>query len=173
VVFLALHGGAGEDGTHFKPCSTCGLPNRSNHVASAAAMDKDLSSDCSLRGVPTPDWLMAPAAGESENVGAALVGPWCQAQQNRIDVGLTVVREAVQLPVAIERRQRFDDESCWSAFMPGANSPWACWTALLCVGEINLRQGEVFDYESKYQQAARRRSVSADIRAPESELLQD
>ena len=37
----------------------------SNHIASAAAMDKDLSKRLfRAAGVPTADWLMAPASAD-------------------------------------------------------------------------------------------------------------
>src|SRR5688500_8430328 len=44
VVFIALHGGAGEDGRLQAMLDLAGLKyTGSNHIASAAAMDKDLS----------------------------------------------------------------------------------------------------------------------------------
>jgi len=63
VVFLALHGGAGEDGRIQAMLDLAGLKyTGSNHIASAAAMDKDLSKRLfRAAGVPTADWLMAPA----------------------------------------------------------------------------------------------------------------
>ena len=62
VVFLALHGGAGEDGRIQAMLDLAGLEyTGSNHIASAAAMDKDLSKRLfRAAGVPTADWLMAP-----------------------------------------------------------------------------------------------------------------
>src|SRR5580704_1230421 len=63
VVFLALHGGAGEDGRIQAVLDLAGLAyTGSNHIASAAAMDKDLSKRLFRSvGVPTADWLMVPA----------------------------------------------------------------------------------------------------------------
>src|ERR1700728_789008 len=71
VVFLALHGGAGEDGRVQAVLDLAGIAyTGSNHIASAAAMDKDLAKRLFRSvGVPTPDWLMAPAL--SPEVGAA------------------------------------------------------------------------------------------------------
>ena len=62
VVFLALHGGAGEDGRLQAMLDLAGLAyTGSNHIASAAAMDKDLSKRLfRSAGVPTADWTMAP-----------------------------------------------------------------------------------------------------------------
>src|SRR5271165_46723 len=67
VVFLALHGGAGEDGRIQAMLDLAGLTyTGSNHIASAAAMDKELSKRLFRSvAVPTPDWLMAPVTAET------------------------------------------------------------------------------------------------------------
>ncbi|MGH8327313.1 MAG: D-alanine--D-alanine ligase, partial [Steroidobacteraceae bacterium] len=66
VVFLALHGGAGEDGRIQAVLDLAGLAyTGSNHIASAAAMDKDLSKRLfRAAGVPTADWRMAPVTAQ-------------------------------------------------------------------------------------------------------------
>ena len=73
VVFLALHGGAGEDGRLQAMLDLAALAyTGSNHIASAAAMDKDLSKRLfRSAGVPTADWIMAPvtAAGIESTLG--------------------------------------------------------------------------------------------------------
>ena len=73
VVFLALHGGAGEDGRVQAVLDLAGLAyTGSNHIASATAMDKDLSKRLfRAAGVPTADWLMAPVLAHdvSETLG--------------------------------------------------------------------------------------------------------
>src|SRR6476620_1578089 len=61
VAFLALHGGRGEDGTIQALLDLAGVPyTGSGHMASALAMDKDLSKHL-LRAheVTTADWPMA------------------------------------------------------------------------------------------------------------------
>jgi len=65
VVFLALHGGQGEDGTLQALLDLTGVPyTGSGHLASALAMDKDLSKHLfRAAGVPTAGWLMAPVSG--------------------------------------------------------------------------------------------------------------
>src|SRR5580765_3054372 len=64
VIFLGLHGGQGEDGTIQALLDLTGVPyTGSGHLASALAMDKDLSKKLfRAAGVQTPDWLMAPAS---------------------------------------------------------------------------------------------------------------
>ena len=64
VVFLALHGGQGEDGTLQALLDMAHITyTGSGHLASALAMDKDLSKKLfRTEGVMTPDWLMAPTS---------------------------------------------------------------------------------------------------------------
>src|SRR3984957_6631608 len=95
VVFLALHGGAGEDGRIQAMLDLAGMAyTGSNHIASAAAMDKDLSKRLFRSvGVPTPDWLMVPAS--SDAVSDALGWPVVvKPNKQGSTVGLGVVREA-------------------------------------------------------------------------------
>src|SRR5438046_7270499 len=69
VLFLALHGGQGEDGTLQALLDLTGVPyTGSGHLASALAMDKDLSKHLFVRSdVGTADWLMAtPASGKDK-----------------------------------------------------------------------------------------------------------
>src|SRR5690606_13419404 len=66
VVFLALHGGTGEDGTVQAMLDLVGIPyTGSGHLASAIAMDKEVAKRLFRdAGIPTPDWIMAPAPVE-------------------------------------------------------------------------------------------------------------
>src|SRR6185503_20265653 len=70
MVFLGLHGGAGEDGTIQALLDLAGIPyTGSGHLASALAMDKDLSKHLFVRNdVQTAEWVMAtPGAGEAKS----------------------------------------------------------------------------------------------------------
>src|SRR2546430_15845670 len=64
VVFLALHGGVGEDGRMQAMLDLAGLAyTGSNHVARAAAVGQGLSKRLFRSvDVPTPNWLMAPGS---------------------------------------------------------------------------------------------------------------
>ncbi len=174
VVFLALHGGAGEDGRIQAVLDLAGLAyTGSNHIASAAAMDKDLSKRLFRSvGVPTPDWLMAPAA--SDAVGAALGWPVIvKPNKQGSTVGLGVVREPAQLQIAIDRALKFDDEVMLERFIPGREFTVGILDGVaLPVGEI-ISPGEVFDYTSKYQANGAREVFPADIPTVESALIQD
>jgi len=164
LVFLALHGGAGEDGRIQAVLDLAGLPyTGSNHIASATAMDKDLSKRLfRAAGVPTADWRMAPvAAGE---VAGALGWPVVvKPNKQGSTVGLSVVRSPDALAGAIERAQRHDDEVMVERFVPGRELTVGVLEGrALPVGEI-IAPGEVFDYQAKYQTGGAREIFPADL----------
>jgi D-alanine-D-alanine ligase len=174
VVFLALHGGAGEDGRVQAVLDLAGLAyTGSNHIASAAAMDKDLSKRLfRSAGIPTADWLMAPATNEAATaaVGWPLI---VKPNKQGSTVGLRLVREPAQLQLAIDHARRFDDEVMLEKFIPGREFTVGILDGIaLPVGEI-IPPGELFDYESKYQTGGAREVFPADISAAESALVQD
>jgi D-alanine-D-alanine ligase len=120
VVFLALHGGAGEDGRIQAMLDLAGIAyTGSNHIASAAAMDKDLSKRLFRSvDVPTPNWLMAPATLDAleRSLGWPVV---VKPNKQGSTVGLSVVREAARLQAAIERASAYDSEVMLESFVPG------------------------------------------------------
>jgi D-alanine-D-alanine ligase len=174
VVFLALHGGAGEDGRIQAVLDLAGLAyTGSNHVASAVAMDKDLSKRLfRSAGVPTPDWLMAPVTQDA--VTAALGWPVVvKPNKQGSTVGLGVVRDPAKLPSAIDHARHFDAEIMVERFIPGREFTVGILDGeALPVGEI-ISPGEVFDYESKYQVGGAREVFPADMPAAEAALIQD
>src|SRR5882757_10062469 len=120
VVFLALHGGAGEDGRIQAVLDLAGMAyTGSNHIASAAAMDKDLSKRLFRSvGVPTPDWLMAPVL--EHDVSEALGWPVVvKPNKQGSTVGLSIVRRPEDLAAALALADRFDDEVMVERFIPG------------------------------------------------------
>lgn len=173
VVFLALHGGAGEDGRVQAMLDLAGLAyTGSNHISSATAMDKDLSKRLfRAAGVPTADWLMAPASAET--VGNTLGWPVIvKPNKQGSTVGLSVVRERGKLAAALEQAHRYDDEVMIERFVPGREFTVGVLEGkALPVGEI-IAPGEVFDYQSKYQVGGAREVFPADIPAAEAEVLQ-
>ncbi len=77
VVFLALHGGQGEDGTLQALLDLAGVRyTGSGHLGSALAMDKHLSKTLfRAAGVGTADWLMAPPpSGVADDPGRRATG---------------------------------------------------------------------------------------------------
>jgi D-alanine-D-alanine ligase len=174
VVFLALHGGAGEDGRIQAVLDLAGMAyTGSNHIASAAAMDKELAKRLFRSvDVPTADWLMAPATADA--VQAALGWPVVvKPNKQGSTVGLCVVREPALLQNAIDSARRFDDEVMLEKFIAGREFTVGILDGVaLPVGEI-IPPGEVFDYQSKYQAGGAREVFPAGLPAAESALLQE
>jgi D-alanine-D-alanine ligase len=173
VVFLALHGGAGEDGRIQAMLDLAGLRyTGSNHLASAAAMDKDLSKRLfRVAGVPTAEWLMSPASGDEvvRTLGVPVV---VKPNKQGSTVGLTVVRDAARLAAAIELAHRYDDEVMIEKFVAGREFTVGILDGqALPPGEI-IAPGEVFDYQSKYQVGGAREVFPAAIPAIEAAQLQ-
>jgi len=153
VVFLALHGGAGEDGRLQALLELVGIPyTGSGPMGSAIAMDKDIAKRLFRdAAVPTPDWLMAPADPVlvGERLGYPLV---VKPSKQGSTVGLTVVKREEELAAAVEEAYRFDDEVMLERFIPGRELTVGILAGeALPVGEI-IPKHEIFDYECKYQE---------------------
>ena len=152
VLFLALHGGWGEDGTLQAVLDVVGVPyTGSGPLGSALAMDKDISKRLfRAAGVPTADWLMAPAplAEVERAIGfPCIVKPSKQGST----VGLTLVKKKGEYEAAVATAARYDDEVMIERFVPGRELTVGVLDGKgLAVGEI-IPKHELFDYECKYQ----------------------
>lgn len=166
VVFLALHGGQGEDGTLQAMLDMAGKRyTGSGHLASALAMDKELSKIL-LRaaGVGTPDWLMAPATAEEvlAKLGLPVV---VKPSKEGSSVGLTVVKQIEDLAQAIDEAFLHDDEVMIEKFIPGRElTVGMLGDEALPVGEI-IPKHEIYDYECKYTAGMAEEVFPADIPA--------
>jgi D-alanine-D-alanine ligase len=164
VLFLALHGGTGEGGTLQAVLDLAGLPyTGSGMLGSAMAMDKDIAKRL-LRdaGIPTADWLMAPASVRDveEQLGWPVV---VKPSKQGSTVGLTVVRAAADLKPALALAYDYDDEVMVERYVPGRElTVPVVGDQALPVGEIITKTG-VFDYEAKYQPGMAEEIFPADI----------
>ena len=165
VVFLALHGGTGEDGTIQAFFDLAGVAyTGSGHAGSAAAMDKDVSKHLfRAAGIPTPEWLMAPV--EAQEVGARLGFPVVvKPNKQGSTIGLTVVRRAEDFAAAVDAARKYDDEVMIEQFIDGREFTVGILAdRALAVGEIIPEGGGIFDYESKYQVGGAREIFPADL----------
>jgi D-alanine-D-alanine ligase len=155
VVFIALHGGEGEDGTVQAILDLSGVTyTGSGHLASALAMDKDLSKRLfRAAGVPTADWIMTGPGAElsagtvQKTLGFPVV---VKPSKEGSTVGLTVVKEAAQLGSAIDEAALYDDEVMVERFVPGRElTVGVVGDHVMPVGEI-IPKHEIYDYECKY-----------------------
>jgi D-alanine-D-alanine ligase len=153
VLFLALHGGAGEGGTLQAVLDVIGVPyTGSGALASALAMDKDLSKRLFRdAGVPVPAWFMTPPAVAPQDVSTVLGWPVIvKPSKQGSTVGLTLVKQAKDLDAAVREAARWDDEVLVEQYIRGREyTVGVLGDVPLPVGEIIPRH-ELFDYECKY-----------------------
>jgi D-alanine-D-alanine ligase len=166
VLFLALHGGHGEDGTLQTILDMIGVPyTGSGPIGSAMAMDKDIAKRLFQEaGIPTAKWLMAPATVQDveTHLGWPVV---VKPSKQGSTVGLTVVRSPGKLAAAIDEASRHDDEVMIEAFIPGRELTVGILDGTaLSVGEIIPRH-EIFDYECKYTPGMSEEIFPADLPA--------
>lgn len=166
VLFLALHGGRGEDGTLQAVLDVVGIPyTGSGPLASAIAMDKDISKRLfRTAGVPTADWLMAPvtAAEAGNRLGWPLI---VKPSKQGSTVGLTKVNGPGEFEAAVALAGRYDDEVMVEAWIPGRELTVGILDGqALAVGEIIPRH-EIFDYECKYSPGMATEIFPADLPA--------
>ncbi|MDQ3081135.1 MAG: D-alanine--D-alanine ligase [Gemmatimonadota bacterium] len=173
VVFLALHGGMGEDGTLQALLDMAKVKyTGSGHLSSALAMDKDLSKKLfRVAGVQTADWLMAPASlKEVENAfGLPVV---VKPSKQGSTVGLTVVKERGQFEAAVAEAFLYDDEVMIEQFIPGRElTVGILGDRALPVGEIKPVH-EIYDYECKYTAGMATEEFPADLSAEQTLIVQ-
>ncbi|UCC75095.1 MAG: D-alanine--D-alanine ligase [Gemmatimonadota bacterium] len=175
VVFVALHGGAGEDGRVQAVLDLVGIPyTGSGPLGSALAMDKLVSKELfSSAGIPTPPWLVAPAS-DSEVEGAlggfpVVVKP----SREGSTVGVSVVRSPGELAEAVERAASYGALVVIERFIPGRE------LAVGVLGEealpiVEIRPShEIYDYECKYTKGMSQYEVPAPLSEPVTRRVQD
>jgi D-alanine-D-alanine ligase len=175
LVFVALHGGSGENGAIQSVLDLAGLPyTGSGRLASAIAWDKDVAKRLFLAaGVPTPEWLMAPvdAPTVAAKIGyPAIVKPNGQGST----VGLTLVESPEGLDAAIATAARFDSEVMIERYIPGRElTVGILGDEPLAVGEIVPAEGPIFDYAAKYQPGGAQEIFPADLTAKQTRRVQE
>jgi D-alanine-D-alanine ligase len=173
VVFNALHGGEGEDGTVPAILGAAGIPyTGSGPLGAALAMDKELSKTLfRAAGVPTADWLMAPveASAAVATLGLPMI---VKPSKQGSTVGLTLVRRAEDLAAATALAFQHDDEVLLERYIPGRElTVGILGGEPLPVGEIHT-VGELYDYEAKYTAGMARETFPADLSPQETASIQ-
>jgi D-alanine-D-alanine ligase len=164
VVWLALHGGDGENGRVQAILDLAGIPyTGSGVIGSAIAFDKRVSKELlEFADIPTPAWTRRDAdPGEIvQTLGLPLV---VKPANGGSTVGLTVVRDAGALPDAIRLAGEYDRDVLCEAFIEGREL-----TVTVLEGEalpvVEIIPGnEIYDYESKYTPGKSTYVVPADL----------
>ncbi|PKK84477.1 MAG: D-alanine--D-alanine ligase [candidate division Zixibacteria bacterium HGW-Zixibacteria-1] len=159
IVFLALHGGRGEDGTIQALLELAGMKYTGSGVlASAVAMHKAFTKRLvSHEGILTPDWLLFKGNdfGDVESllnrIQAHFAFPLIVKPNNSgSTVGLTLVRSFDQLAAAVETARKVTGQVLAEQYISGREI-----TASVLNGrpfplvEI-IPTNELYDYQCKY-----------------------
>lgn len=182
LVFLALHGGQGEDGIIQALLELSGIPYTGSGVlASALAMDKAMSKKIFEReGILTPEWFLiesSDSADLSEVLASiknsfnfpAVVKPNDQGST----VGLTVVKEEKDLSKAIDEAKIYSEEVLIEKYIPGRElTVGVLGDVPLPVIEIVPEHG-IYDYECKYTKGKSRYICPAELSAEKTKEIQE
>jgi len=180
AVFLALHGGSGEDGTIQTLLELAGIPFvGSDRVGCALAMDKDLSKRL-LRdaGIPTPPWITTRGKKEGEerlkdvvdSLGLPVI---VKPPSGGSTLGLTLAHDEEELRSALELALSYEERVLFEAFVRGRElTVGILGEEPLPVGEI-IPEHELFDYECKYRPGMAQEIFPADLPASTASAVQD
>jgi len=184
LVFVALHGGDGENGTLQALLDLARVPYTGSGVlASAVAMDKAFSKRIFVHeGVPTPDWAERwapedPAQPwnpelddeEIERLGGfpVIVKPNDQGST----VGITVAHSHPELGKALHLARRYGRLALIERFIPGRELTVSVLDdRALPVVEI-IPEGGFYDYDHKYTAGASRYECPAQLPHEATERL--
>lgn len=175
LVFLAMHGGSGEDGTVQALLDLAGIPyTGSGKLGSALGWDKDVAKRLFLAaGVPTPEWLMAPVSSShaAQRLGFPLI---VKPNGQGSTVGLTLVRTPPELDAALATAARFDSQVMLERFIDGRELTVGILDGEpLAVGEIIPSTGPIFDYAAKYQPGGAEEIFPAELPREQTARIQD
>ncbi len=175
VVFLAMHGGTGEDGTVQALLDLAGIPyTGSGKLGSALGWDKDIAKRLFLAaGVPTPDWVMAPMPTDvvASRLGFPLI---VKPNGQGSTVGLTLVHKSAELDAAVALAGKFDREVMLERYIAGRELTVGILDdEPLAVGEIIPATGPIFDYAAKYQAGGAEEIFPAKLTAEQTARAQE
>ncbi|HDS15185.1 MAG TPA: D-alanine--D-alanine ligase [Proteobacteria bacterium] len=152
VVFNALHGTYGEDGTIQGVLEYLQIPYTGPGVmASSIAMNKVMTKRIlRAQGLPTPDYTVSTEAELEVKLPPGgyplVVKPVAEGSS----LGMTIVTDEKQLPEALAQAHRYNQPVLLESYVPGLEL-----TAAVLNGEplplIEIRaRGGVYDYRAKY-----------------------
>jgi D-alanine-D-alanine ligase len=183
VVFLALHGPFGEDGTVQALCEAEGLAYTGSGVtASAIGMDKAIFKRLARGlGLPVVDWIEVRASRWAKAPGDVLAGleafaagtgdPRLMVKPARLgsSLGMTLAHTAAERAGALAEAFRFDDLALAERYLAGARDLEVSvigneLDALELYGPGEILSGhEFYDYVAKYTPGMSETSQAAEV----------
>lgn len=178
VVFVALHGGEGEDGTIQALLELAGRPYTGSGVmASAVAMNKAMSKRLfEHAGIPTPRWVLIEDGRMPQTLDTDALGGYPLVVKPNAEgstVGLSIVAAADALPEAIATAARHGPAILIEEFIAGRELTVAVMgEEPLPIVEIRPKSG-FYDYESKYTAGRTEYFCPADLPAALAKRVSD
>ena len=169
AVFLALHGGMGEDGRIEALLESCGIKHSGSDYASChLAMDKALTKAIfESNGIPTPKWNLYCDEDISEIPTPCVVKP-CGCGSS---VGVTIVETPRELEKAISLAKRYGAKVMIEEKITGREfSVGILGGKALPAIEIIPKTG-FYDYKNKYQAGATEEICPADLTESQAEEM--
>jgi D-alanine-D-alanine ligase len=178
VVFIALHGGQGEDGRMQALLDLIGKPyTGSGALSSGLCMDKALSKMVfEHHGIPTPGWFEASESDERFGGGRVekhMIGEYIEALggfpvvvkpvDQGSTIGISIVKDAGGLGPAIALAEKYSQRLVFESYIPGRE------LSVAIVGEQVFPVIEIvpedgfYDYERKYTKGKSSYHCPADI----------
>ncbi|MBV8911648.1 MAG: D-alanine--D-alanine ligase [Acetobacteraceae bacterium] len=165
VVFNALHGRFGEDGTIQGVLDWIGIPYTHSGVrASALAMDKQAAKTVFAgAGLPVARGRVVPI--EHLEAEDPIPLPYVIKPVNEgSSVGVEILKEGDNRRAEIARSWRFGDAAMVEEYIPGRElTVGVMGNRALAVTEIRAEAGAFYDYESKYAEGGSRHQIPAAI----------
>jgi D-alanine-D-alanine ligase len=159
LVFIALHGGSGENGTIQAVLDLMGIPYTGSGVlASAVAMDKLFSKKIFIAsGIPTPDFIIKASSdicdeerliGEiNQSVGFPVV---VKPNDQGSSVGLDIAKDAKRLYSIARTASEYSNKVLFEKYISGRElTVGVLGDETLPVVEIRTKDG-FYDYKHKY-----------------------
>jgi len=182
LVFLALHGGQGEDGTIQALLELSAIPYTGSGVlASALAMDKAMAKKLFEReGILTPQWFLLESSDSTDlsvvidKIKSSFSFPVVVKPNDQgSTVGLTVVKEEKSLPKAMEEAKVYSENILFERYVPGRELTVGILGDLaLPVIEIVPEHG-IYDYECKYTKGKSRYICPAELSEAKTRKIQE
>ena len=180
LVFIGLHGGAGEDGTIQALLETAGKTYTGTGVlGSALAMNKDRAKALfSEAGVQTAPHLLTTGAGDvelhrvMETIESGIGFPVVIKPNNQgSSVGFSFVEKPGELGPALDRSAKYGSELIVERYVPGREV-----TAAVLEGEALplveiIPEGGFYDYTRKYTKGTSGYEVPAKVDRPIEERI--
>ncbi|HLJ84717.1 MAG TPA: D-alanine--D-alanine ligase [Candidatus Eremiobacteraceae bacterium] len=177
AVFIALHGGSGEDGSVQAILDWMRLPYQGSGVrASAVAMDKEMTKALMLaNGIPTPVFSVfeasapLPTSPPSELGCPCVVKPSAQGSS----VGVSIVSESADWADAIAGASKFGGRILVEQYIPGREFTAAILEEQpLPIVEI-IPNDDSYSYAAKYTPGGSTHKVPAQVDASLAMSMQD